>query len=142
MPSGVGGNFTPISAKPRRHLPNSVNGSAASFPRSLPASLKNTNPSRSDIMRYIVSYDVVDTAVRNRLSRILEEFGERVQFSVFECELSPDQYSNLISKLKTASLLKDVKGCKISFYKVEPRLVKKIRRVGSRPVIDREVMIF
>jgi len=93
-------------------------------------------------MRYIVSYDVVDTAVRNRLSRILEEFGERVQFSVFECELSPDQYSNLISKLKTASLLKDVKGCKISFYKVEPHLVKKIRRVGSRPVIDREVMIF
>lgn len=93
-------------------------------------------------MRYIVSYDVVDASVRNRLSRILEEFGERVQFSVFECDLSQDQYSNLISKLKAASLLKNIKGCKISFYKVEPHLVKGIKRVGAKPVIDKEVIIF
>lgn len=92
-------------------------------------------------MRYIISYDIADTAIRNRLSRILEEFGERVQFSVFECDLSPDQYSNLLSKLKAASLLKGIKGYKVFFYKVEPHLTKGIKRVGSKPVIDREVII-
>lgn len=92
-------------------------------------------------MRYIVSYDVSNTRIRTLISKILEEFGERVQFSVFECELDRDQYSNLISKLKGKSLLKGAKGCKISFYKIEPHLVPKIRRVGQKPVIDKEVII-
>lgn len=92
-------------------------------------------------MRYVVSYDVSSTRMRNLISKTLEEFGERVQFSVFECELDRDQYSNLIAKLKSKSLLKGVKGCKISFYKVEPHLVPKIRRVGTKPLIDKEVII-
>lgn len=92
-------------------------------------------------MRYIVSYDVSNTKTRTLISKILEEFGERVQFSVFECELHRDQYSNLIAKLKGKSLLKETKGCKISFYKVEPHLVSKIHRIGAKPLIDKEVII-
>lgn len=92
-------------------------------------------------MRYIISYDVSDTRIRSRLSKILEGFGERVQYSVFECNLSRDQYSNLLAKLQAQSLLKERKSCKISLYKVEPHLISKIRRVGAKPLIDQEVIL-
>lgn len=91
--------------------------------------------------RFVVSYDISDTKIRSRISRILEEFGERIQFSVFECDLSPEQHANLMSKLKAQSLLKEQKDCKISFYRVEPHLIKAIRRIGKKPILDREVII-
>jgi len=36
-------------------------------------------------MRYLVTYDIPDTKRRTRLAKILEDFGDRVQYSVFEC---------------------------------------------------------
>jgi CRISPR-associated protein Cas2 len=38
-------------------------------------------------MLIVVSYDVPDDRRRTRLARILKDFGERVQYSVFECRL-------------------------------------------------------
>lgn len=38
-------------------------------------------------MRYLVSYDIPDDRRRTRLARTLKDFGDRVQFSVFECLL-------------------------------------------------------
>ena len=38
-------------------------------------------------MRYLVTYDIPDTKRRTRLAKILEDFGDRVQYSVFECIL-------------------------------------------------------
>jgi len=39
--------------------------------------------------RYLVSYDVSDPRRLRRVARILEGFGTRLQFSVFECPLDP-----------------------------------------------------
>ena len=38
-------------------------------------------------MLIVVSYDVPDDRRRTRLAHILKDFGERVQYSVFECRL-------------------------------------------------------
>ena len=92
-------------------------------------------------MRYIISYDISEDKLRNKVARVLEEFGERVQFSVFECELTKEQYSNLIVKLQTLSLLIPRQKYKIYIYKVEPHLIKEIRRVGKKPVIDKDVLV-
>jgi len=47
----------------------------------------------------MVSYDIVDDSRRRRLQKILEGYGERVQYSVFECDISDLQYRDLRQKV-------------------------------------------
>ena len=42
-------------------------------------------------MLIVVSYDVKDNKRRNKLSALLKNYGVRVQYSVFECELDQNQ---------------------------------------------------
>lgn len=42
-------------------------------------------------MRWIVSYDIADDQRRRQVARHLEGIGLRVQYSVFECQLTPRQ---------------------------------------------------
>ena len=51
-------------------------------------------------MLYIVSYDIVEDKRRNRLSRCLMDFGDRVQYSVFECLLEEALLKKMISRIK------------------------------------------
>ena len=62
-------------------------------------------------MKYFISYDISSDRKRNKASKILEDYGIRIQYSLFECELDKDRYLELkeilvklISK-KTDSLL-------------------------------------
>ncbi len=54
----------------------------------------------------LISYDVVNDRRRQRISKLLEDFGgRRVQFSVFECHLEKDQLGKLQKRL--AKLLEE-----------------------------------
>jgi len=37
--------------------------------------------------RYVVAYDIANTKRRNRIYKLLKSWGERVNYSVFECEI-------------------------------------------------------
>ncbi|HDS30475.1 MAG TPA: CRISPR-associated endonuclease Cas2 [Firmicutes bacterium] len=50
-------------------------------------------------MRYVVSYDITDDKRRRQVARVCEDFGDRVQYSVFECLLDQAQLGDLIAKL-------------------------------------------
>jgi CRISPR-associated protein Cas2 len=39
-------------------------------------------------MTYLISYDIVSDRKRTKAAKILEEYGARIQYSVFECELT------------------------------------------------------
>jgi len=43
----------------------------------------------------MVSYDITGDGRRRRLQKLLEGYGRRVQYSVFECDLKESQYGNL-----------------------------------------------
>jgi len=63
-------------------------------------------------MLVLVSYDVSTTtpAGRRRLSRVskaCKDFGMRVQFSVFECEVDPGQWERLRTRLLSIVELED-----------------------------------
>ena len=47
----------------------------------------------------VVSYDVTDDRRRARLAAALLDFGQRVQYSVFECQLEPGQIDRLRARL-------------------------------------------
>ena len=46
-------------------------------------------------MFYVISYDIPDDRRRNQLAKVLNGFGTRVQYSVFEAHLNRRQYEAL-----------------------------------------------
>lgn len=49
---------------------------------------------------YIVAYDVVDNKRRCRVSQLLEKYGIRVNYSVFECMFTERQFGTVQQKIK------------------------------------------
>ena len=39
-------------------------------------------------MRYLICYDIVDNRRRSKLAKFLLDYGRRVQYSIFECDLT------------------------------------------------------
>jgi len=44
---------------------------------------------------YVIVYDIVNDRRRNKVARWLERHGERVQYSVFEMYLTPEEWQRL-----------------------------------------------
>ncbi len=49
---------------------------------------------------WIVSYDIADDRRRGRIAEILEGYGQRVQWSVFECALEDAVLEELRARLR------------------------------------------
>ena len=55
---------------------------------------------------YIVAYDISKTRERNSVIKVLSDYGERVQESVWICDMNAAEYAELkkrLEKLKVAS---------------------------------------
>lgn len=48
---------------------------------------------------YVISYDLSNNRLRNKVAKELENYGRRVQYSVFECRISKAQMRELYGKL-------------------------------------------
>lgn len=46
--------------------------------------------------RFIVSYDIVEDRCRARVHQLLQGFGDRIQYSVFRCDMTPVRKSELM----------------------------------------------
>ena len=64
-------------------------------------------------MFWVVTYDIVDDRRRSRVASELANFGERVQYSVFECHVSRQQMQTLQRRLER---LIDVAADRIRYY--------------------------
>lgn len=65
--------------------------------------------------RYIVAYDIANTKRRYHIERLLCEYGERIQYSIFEVVATPAQQRGLQRKLKRLmSATEDA----LNFYKL------------------------
>lgn len=90
---------------------------------------------------YVISYDIVSDRLRNSIDKTLKGYGNRVQYSVFECKLSEKQYEKLYVKLK--ELMKNSKEDTIRIYRIckncEDNLIiigtEKIERWEKKDVI-------
>jgi len=85
-------------------------------------------------MFYLICYDVVLDRRRNKVAHLLEGYGMRVQKSVFECVLSPDQREMLQRKLNR--YIKPEED-QVRFYPLSPRYRQKVLVLGLQP--QREV---
>lgn len=89
-------------------------------------------------MLMLVTYDVAtgDSAGRRRLrrvSRLCQDSGQRVQYSVFECEVDPSQWAILRARLVDQI---DKKTDSLRFYRLGTRWRGRVEHVGSKPSYD------
>jgi CRISPR-associated endonuclease Cas2 len=52
------------------------------------------------MLLYLITYDIPCDKRRKKVSDLLEGYGTRVQYSVFECCLEKDQYDRLRKRLR------------------------------------------
>jgi CRISPR-associated protein Cas2 len=88
----------------------------------------------------LVAYDVrtVTPAGRRRLRRVARaclDFGQRVQNSVFECEVDPAQWVALRARL-VAEI--DPFADSLRFYRLGAEGRRRVEHVGAKPVLDLE----
>ena len=51
-------------------------------------------------MLFVVAYDIPEDGTRNHVATELLNWGRRVQYSVFECDLEPSQAAQLEGRLR------------------------------------------
>ena len=86
-------------------------------------------------MFIVVCYDISDDRRRTRVSNILKGFGNRVQRSVFECDLRPKDFPKL--KQRLSKVLKDDDG--LRYYILCSECVSKIEVVSGPPVTQTQL---
>ncbi len=53
-----------------------------------------------DLHRYLVAYDISSDHRRSRVSTVLQSYGYRLQYSLFEIEASPTRIERLLVQLE------------------------------------------
>ncbi len=78
-------------------------------------------------MFVVVSYDIEDDKKRFKVAQIFENYGTRVQYSVFECIINEQQLKEI--KEKTKNII-DKEKDSIRFYIICESCLKKIEIIG------------
>ncbi len=89
-------------------------------------------------MMVLVTYDVstVEAGGQRRLRRIAktcQDYGQRVQNSVFEIEVDPAQWTFLRSKLEEIA---DEKKDSLRYYYLGSNWQRRVEHVGAKPTPD------
>jgi len=89
-------------------------------------------------MMVLVSYDVSTSSTNGdrrlrRLAKTCRDYGQRVQYSVFEIEVDYAQWAFLKDRLCT---LIDPEQDSLRFYYLGRSWQNKVEHVGAKPVLD------
>ena len=92
-------------------------------------------------MRTIISYDISNDKRRRKVAKIMEGYGYRVQYSVFECDLDPKKLAELKKRLKP--LVKEKEWESVRFYPLAADCADKVEVLGKdlRKVLGPTVII-
>ncbi len=88
----------------------------------------------------LITYDVstATSAGRRRLRRVARaclDYGQRVQNSVFECEVDPAQWTALKARLIGEI---DPAADSLRFYRLGAEGHRRVEHVGAKPTLDLE----
>lgn len=91
-------------------------------------------------MMVLVTYDVstVDAAGQKRLRKVAkycQNYGQRVQNSVFECVIDPAQYAMIKSKLAD---MVNKKTDSLRFYELGSNWTRRVVHIGAKETYDIE----
>ena len=89
-------------------------------------------------MLVLVTYDVslTEPAGKKRLRRVAkacQDYGQRVQFSVFEIEVDPAQWATLKARLEA---IIDPAYDSLRYYNLGANWRRRVEHVGAKPAAD------
>jgi CRISPR-associated protein Cas2 len=89
-------------------------------------------------MFVLVSYDVAISSPggKKRLRRVAKtclNFGQRVQFSIFECVVEPAQWVVLKNQLES---IIDTEHDSLRYYYLGSNWKRKVEHIGAKPSLD------
>ena len=91
-------------------------------------------------MMVLVSYDVSTSSTGGakrlrRIAKVCTDYGQRVQFSVFECIVDPAQWALMRNKLIK---IMDEKHDSLRFYFLGANWKPRVEHIGAKEAIDIE----
>jgi CRISPR-associated protein Cas2 len=83
------------------------------------------------MLLYIIAYDIPCDRRRKKIADLLEGYGKRVQYSVFECCLEPEKYDELRKRLrKRYKIAED----SVRFYPLSQHTLTQVEIWGEPPL--------
>ena len=89
-------------------------------------------------MHIVIAYDIPEDKRRTRIHKILKSYGQWMQFSLFECNLTDTQYAKLRGRL--SKLIKPVEDS-VRFYFLCECCHDKVERIGGESVRDESIFL-
>jgi CRISPR-associated protein Cas2 len=87
-------------------------------------------------MLTIVAYDITDDKRLRRVARVCEDYGIRVQYSIFECLLEEDEFTDFWLKLLEEI---DEDEDRVVAYKIDARCARETQTAGAMVCSERAV---
>ena len=89
-------------------------------------------------MMVLVAYDVCTLgrpgqARLRRVAKVCKDYGQRVQNSVFECDIDPAQLAALKERLTS---IIDPETDSLRFYQLGKHWQRRVEHIGSKPTLD------
>jgi len=82
-------------------------------------------------MKYVVSYDIGNDKRRTKLSTLLEKYGTRVNYSVYECELNQTKFDKLLYEIELKKLV-NKKYDSLRFYYIHEAAMSRSFEFANR----------
>ena len=79
---------------------------------------------------YLISYDISSDKRRGRIAKRMENYGRRIQYSVFECDIDEKRFKKLY-----AEIMKECEGMtdgSVRFYYIFQNCRPKMRLIGQK----------
>jgi CRISPR-associated protein Cas2 len=86
-------------------------------------------------MLYVVTYDISCQKRRTKLANLLLAYGQRVQYSVFECRLKPQEFRELCVKVKKVVRLPEDS---VRMYPLSGHTLEQVEILGGLPLTERQ----
>ncbi len=84
---------------------------------------------------YLISYDISDPKRLQKVANIMEDFGQRVLYSVFECLLTPGEFLRLKSLVEP---LLDPLEDRVLYYTLCHKCAARVEHMGRDPYSTRD----
>ncbi len=86
-------------------------------------------------MLYVVAYDTPCQKRRTKLANLLSAYGQRVQYSVFECRLKPQEFQGLRERLR--KVVKSEEDS-VRIYPLSGHTLGQVEILGGVPLTERQ----
>ena len=88
---------------------------------------KKSPPGEKEMLT-LVAYDICDAKRLAKVAKVCEDYGVRVQYSVFECRLDEDEFSDFW--LKLLEIIEESED-RLVAYKIDARSAKETLTAGA-----------